>query len=343
MPDLPRAADHFDLAVLGGGFSGLQVVLHALREPGLESIAWVGSDPAFGRGVAYATRDPEHVFNVPLGRMSAFAEDPDHLFRWLEANRAACAQAGLPEFTRDTFLPRRIYGCYLSAVLGQATRAPGAAGRLERFLGRAVDVEPLASAGHDGGRVRLADGRGVTARRVIFAPGNFPPPVPRVNPGAPLTAFGGYVDQPWEHALPERLRGARTVLILGTSLTALDLVLSLRRAGRAERIHLLSRRGRLPLSDDRREPPYPLFLAPDERVRSVLALWRAVRAEGRRGPPRGRARAGLAGGDRLATPPLRPALAGPGRSEPAPVPAPRPDFLGHSPPPRRAVGLRPRP
>ena len=143
MQELLPTVDHFDLAVLGGGFSGLQVALHALREPGITRLAWVGSDPAFGRGVAYATRDPEHVFNVPLGRMSAFAEDPDHLFRWLEANRADVTRAGLPEFTRDTFLPRWIYGAYLSAVLDQAERAPGAAGRLERFLGRAVDLEEL--------------------------------------------------------------------------------------------------------------------------------------------------------------------------------------------------------
>ncbi len=278
--------NHFDLAVLGGGYSGLQTVLHALRHPGLTRIAWVGESSAFGRGVAYATRDPEHVFNVPLGRMSAFTDDPDHLFRWLEANRAIATKHGLREFTRDTFLPRVIYGRYLSAVLARAGRAPGAAGRLERFLGRAVDVETLP--GGAGGRVRLADGREFTARRVIFAPGNFPPPVPPVGAGRPLTAFAGYVDQPWKRALPARLREARAVLILGTSLTALDLVLSLRREGRAEYVHLLSRRGRLPLPDDRREPPYPLFLAPDEPVRSVLTLWRAVRAEVRRAAAQGR-------------------------------------------------------
>ena len=74
-----------------------------------------------GLGVAYATDRPEHLLNVPSGRMSAFPDRADDFLDWL------AAQPGFVDVPRATlagaFAPRREYAAYLRERLGQASQA----------------------------------------------------------------------------------------------------------------------------------------------------------------------------------------------------------------------------
>ena len=68
----------FDIAIIGGGASGTLAAIQCLRRAAspLRIVLFEpGGRP--GRGVAYSTERPEHLLNVPSGRMSAFADRPD--------------------------------------------------------------------------------------------------------------------------------------------------------------------------------------------------------------------------------------------------------------------------
>lgn len=247
------------VAIIGGGASAALQALHLLRS-GAARVTMIEREREPGRGVAYSTRRPEHLLNVPARRMSAFADDPGHFSRWFEARGGSA----------DEFAPRMLYGDYLAEQLAAA------GDRLETLRGEAVDVLP-------GETVRLADGRTVAADAVVLALGNFKPATPRgVDPAAlgPL-----WVDDPWASGLGEGLGRADTILLLGTGLTAVDAALTLDAVGFQGRILAVSRRGLAPRGHGEREaasdpgaqlPSNCVALLRWVRARSAEIGWRSA-------------------------------------------------------------------
>jgi uncharacterized NAD(P)/FAD-binding protein YdhS len=233
------------VAVIGAGASGALQALH-LKRNGVE-IALIERGPAPGRGVAYGTKRPEHLLNVPARRMSAFSDDPDHFTRWFAARAGGGA---------EDFAPRMLYGDYLQGLLAEAG--------IEAVRGEAVDLA--------GGAVRLSDGRWLEADAMVLAPGNFRPARPRGIDPAALGA--AWVEDPWASGL-DGLGPRDVVLLLGTGLTAVDVALTLDATGFRGRIVALSRRGLAPRAHGPREP----MVAPAEELpASCVGLLRRVRA-----------------------------------------------------------------
>ncbi|MBL8592291.1 MAG: FAD/NAD(P)-binding protein, partial [Devosia sp.] len=113
---------HLRLSILivGGGASGVLLAAHLLRSAADIRVTLVEKRPSLGRGVAYSTRQLDHVLNVAAPGMSAFADDPDHFWRWLRDRQL------VTEAKRFVFVPRRHYGSYLADVLAEVEAAtPG--------------------------------------------------------------------------------------------------------------------------------------------------------------------------------------------------------------------------
>lgn len=241
------------VAVIGAGASGTIQALHLVRE-GASRVTLIERGTAPGRGVAYATRRPEHLLNVPARRMSVWPDDSGHFARWLGE------RGGGP----DDYARRERFGDYLSGLLADARR-------IELVEGEAVAVE----AG-SGETVRLSDGRTVAADAVVLAPGNLPPAVPAgLDPERLGDAFVG---DPWYGGFADGLEEGDLVLLVGTGLTAVDAALTLDASGFRGRILALSRRGLLPRASLDRDPSAGVFEPP---AAEPVALLRAVRARAR--------------------------------------------------------------
>lgn len=108
---LPFRRRRLDIAIIGAGASGTLLAAHLLRD-GAENIRVTMIEPReeIGRALAYSTGNPHHLLNVRAENMSAFADDPGHFWRWLEAE----GQAGGDHFY---FTPRALYGRYLGSLL----------------------------------------------------------------------------------------------------------------------------------------------------------------------------------------------------------------------------------
>lgn len=209
-----------------------------------------------GRGVAYGLRRPEYLLNVAARNMSAFPDEPEHFLQWL---RTRSEFELIPDIElRERFVPRQIYGDYLRSIVQHHLESPTETTRVtaEFVIGEAIDIEP------DQGRavVRLADGSTLTADRVVLATGNEPPaPLPGAET---LTAHPGWVGNPWqqwENRLPPH---DGSIAILGTGLTAVDAILTLRDIGWLGGIHAISRHGWFPHAHFR-GIEYPEFPPPD--------------------------------------------------------------------------------
>ena len=91
---MPR---QFDVAIIGGGASGALTAAWLLRGATAPlSIALIERSGRFATGVAYGTREPVHLLNVPAGKMSADPDDPEHLLRWLHRRGHELRAHGVP-------------------------------------------------------------------------------------------------------------------------------------------------------------------------------------------------------------------------------------------------------
>ena len=250
------------IAIIGGGFSGSILAAQLLRRGRTPCrVVLIEKNGRAGPGLAYGTTYPGHLLNVPAGKMSALAGEPEHFLRW--------ARKSSPEAAADGFLPRRLYGRYISHVLDEARRSSPL-----RFEIRAGEVRSLGE--KDGKFLVRFDGRDVLeADFVVLAMGNYPPGRPfDVAPGA--AEHPGFIVDYWS-ARERRIEPDASILIVGASLTMVDAVLELASRKHRGSILAVSRHGILPRRHEWTSRAYPFFMTrlPD----SARALLRRTRRE----------------------------------------------------------------
>jgi uncharacterized NAD(P)/FAD-binding protein YdhS len=261
----PPAGGAGRVAVIGGGAAGLLAALHLLEAPGTSAVAVVEPARELGSGIAYGTRHPLHLLNVPAGRMSAYADRPNDFVSWLDGAGSGAASG---------FVPRRLFGEYLRDRLVGSTQPAEA--RVEHVRGEAVGVEVDGS----GVTVALADGRTVGADRAVLAIGQPQERRPELrSDGDALYAAPTFVADPWATGALDRIRRGESALLVGTGLTMIDVALEL--GERGVDLVAVSRRGLLP----RAHPavpavPAPVDLSSGGRLPDLVRAVRAAAASG---------------------------------------------------------------
>ncbi|MFV3130242.1 FAD/NAD(P)-binding protein [Niveispirillum sp. KHB5.9] len=264
------------IAVIGAGFSGSLVALHLLAAgAAAPRILLVERARGFGKGVAYSTRHGAHLLNVRAGNMSAFPDRSGHFLDWLRNRNEVADPAG--------FVARATYGQYLQEMLSQAAMGSDAVGRLVLVADDAVSLTRVPDGGF---RLTTDVGRSYAVDGAVLAMGNFPPDPP---PGVDKELLGSFRFQtdPWAPKALSRIGKTEPVLLLGTSLTMVDVALSLTDQGHEGPILALSRRGLLPRRHGPAAPPtvpqVPPPIGPSlaASLRSVRAAVRAAGEEDR--------------------------------------------------------------
>lgn len=225
-----------DIAVIGGGFSAAATIVNLMEvlEPE-QTIGVVGRSAGLGLGIAYGLADEIHRLNVPAGRMSLFPDSPDHLCDWLKRNGH--------DLGAEDFIPRRLFGAYVQDTLETQFRRADNRVRLHFHDAEAIDCETL----DDQGQVfHLSNGEWLASRASVFCiggtPAGLPLPDERIAPAArPHLCLNVWADQWLDRARPND-----TIFMLGSGLTMVDQVMSLRRRGHRGRIHVVSRHGLVP-------------------------------------------------------------------------------------------------
>jgi uncharacterized NAD(P)/FAD-binding protein YdhS len=222
------------IVIVGGGFSGSMTAAQILRRTGAPlQISLIERRGAVGEGLAYATREPAHLLNVPAGRMSAWPDRPDDFLEW------ALQRYG--NVGPTDFLPRQWYGEYIRETLLASAADTGETERLSIIFD---EVRRVARHPRGGWIIHLARGASLRADAVILAIGHRPPsdPIGRKWIG-PRTRF---VADPWRPFAMNVIPPDEAVVVLGSGLTAVDAALSLASQPRSAEITFVSRNGLLP-------------------------------------------------------------------------------------------------
>lgn len=257
----------------------LAIQLAHLRYPLAGTVHVVEPRPVLGPGLAYLDRRPEHLLNVRAPNISAFPDQPNHFVDWLHAtSRPVC---------ENNFCPRQTYGRYLQDLTTTILAGPASNGlQFEWHQQAAKGIEVAAT--QQTATVRLADGTEIESDVVVLALGNFPPPtVP--GAGASLN-HPGFHNNPWAEGALRNIKPDDEVVLIGSGLTAVDVVLGLRADGHRALITAVSRNKRWPVCHQSYGAPYPSFYETKLRglhtVREVVAAVRQqVREAAEQGTP----------------------------------------------------------
>ena len=222
------------VAIVGGGFSGAMVAAQLLRAAdGPLRVVLFERRGALGEGVAYSTRESEHLLNVPAKNMSAWPDRPTDLVEWVRRRN--------PDSRPDDFIPRQAYGDYIRDTLLKAARESKDDVHLELVFDEA---RRLARTPDGGWLVHLEKGASLAATKVVLATGHCAPSDPI---GAAWTGpRHRFIPDPWRPFALNAVSPDEPVTILGSGLTAVDAVLSLSARERTAPITLLSLKGLAP-------------------------------------------------------------------------------------------------
>lgn len=260
------------IAIVGAGFTGTLLAVHLLREAKAPlTIHLIEQHGWFGRGVAYSTGNPSHLLNVRVANMSAFPDDPADFLLWLW--RFDYHVDGLPiPPSGHAFVPRGVYGAYLEDTLIAACKA--AAPGVECQL-RAVEAIGVRR-GHDRHLLSFRGDAPAAFDRVVLCIGNLPPSLPCETVGH--LDHPRYIADPWHEPQLADIPTEAPVAIIGTGLTAVDVVLSLLDQEHKGPIVALSRRGLLPHRHVETRQ-YHDFMADEPAPESLLRLFARLRSE----------------------------------------------------------------
>jgi len=250
-----------DIAVIGGGAAGAAAFGELLAQFDGGTVHWIVGQHAPGRGVAYGTRDDQHLLNVRASAMGVFQEHAEDFIQH------AARQLGQVKGT--DFLPRRIFGDFIQAQVGARIDAARRAGRSFRI--HPQSAREVVSRGERGYAVRVGADRWLEVGQVVLAVGALAQrPLRTVSTTA--LAGGAYELDPWQ--LDRHPQAPRRVMVIGTGLTAVDTLLSVAIKWPHAELVAVSRHGLLPFTHA------TLPLAP---YAGQEALNRALLASGRAG------------------------------------------------------------
>jgi uncharacterized NAD(P)/FAD-binding protein YdhS len=246
------------IAILGMGAVGTTTCINLIREllarksaPAVE-IHTFEKTSSIGAGLAYGTKHDFHVLNMRARTMSLFRQAPADFTNWLR---------GSGESHHDEYVPRRLFGDYVRQRYTETLNA--AAGTHISVVQHHTEVTDCQDFGD---RVVLTSSSGRIGFDYVFmCPGHLPQ---RISDDSSYEQSPRYLHSPWEAQQYGQIHRDATVGILGTSLTAVDVLLTLKNSDFRGSMLCFSRNRSLP----KVQGPYvkyPLRHITHERLRQL--------------------------------------------------------------------------
>jgi uncharacterized NAD(P)/FAD-binding protein YdhS len=226
------------IGIIGGGFAGTMTVvqlIRKLREPC--EIIVINEKETLNKGIAFSSYSEKQLLNVQTGKMSAYPDKPDHFLHWV-ASRQEFKEMDA-SLLSNSFLPRRLYGDYLSSIW-------------ENSLSAAVEKKIIISVidsfvinleiNEDTVLLDLDNRDKLTVDHCVIATGNHMPRNPEIS-NKDFYLNKNYFQNPWGIESVKNISNDLPVLIIGNGLTMVDSVLGILEHGFKGEIYSISPNG----------------------------------------------------------------------------------------------------
>ncbi|NDK55378.1 FAD/NAD(P)-binding protein [Pontibacter fetidus] len=263
-------------AIIGAGLSGTLTAIQLLRSAVNPTTIYLIEQDRYrvNKGIAYSSQLNFQPLNVPAAAMSIFPDQPLDFYNWLTQHQHHYKADLRTEVTPHDFIPRFIFGDYLKARFREAVAAAAVSVKVVTLFDEAVALKKQ----NGSFKVSFKNTKAILANSVVLALGNFPPgqlPIPNQS----FYKSSHYFASPWSAKVLSGLKPDDALLLIGSSLTMVDLAGSLAAQGHKGKIYVVSRHGLLPQPFDVNTPPYPPFKIPLYICSSALEVFRYIRKE----------------------------------------------------------------
>lgn len=235
--------NHLSVAIVGAGLSGSLLAINLLKntfDGKIEIFLIESSKKRFGRGVAYSPNSIYQKLNVPAKGMSLFPENPNHFVEWWKSNEKNYFYLG-ESYDENSFFPRFIFGDYLESTLNSNIQTKSTNKEFFTINDEVVDATKIESQW----KIKLTSGAELIVDNLILATGNIPPGNPSYLAKDVLDSKR-YLNNPWDDSLFESIQLNESLGILGSGLSMVDVIMTLKRKNFQGKIVSFSRSGKLP-------------------------------------------------------------------------------------------------
>ncbi|MCG6149259.1 FAD/NAD(P)-binding protein [Leptospira levettii] len=250
--------NHISVAIVGAGLSGSLLAINLLKKTfdgKIDIFLIESSKKRFGRGVAYSPNSIYQKLNVPAKGMSLFPENPNHFVDWWKSNEKNYFYLG-ESYDENSFFPRFIFGDYLESTLNSNIQTKSSNKEFFTINDEVVDASKIESQW----KIKLSSGAELIVDNLILATGNIPPGNPNYLSNEVLDNKR-YLHNPWDDSLFESIQLNETLGILGSGLSMVDVIMTLKRKNFQGKIVSFSRSGKLPkvhsIPDHLNPTPFP--------------------------------------------------------------------------------------
>ncbi|MFY9209805.1 MAG: FAD/NAD(P)-binding protein [Aestuariivita sp.] len=273
------------IVIIGGGFTGTAAAIRLCDSaPVKMQITIIEPRDTLGGGLAYGGDDPDHRVNGTHELLVLFPDDIGHFARWYTSSGTADRDPQARAETGVFYVRRSDVRRYLNEILQQTLARNAHGSSVHHVRDRAVGAWRV-----DGRlQIELASGGHVASDLTILAFGG-QRPVPPGTISTCASTHPGYIGDPFDAEALSAIAPGNRVLLIGTGLTAADVVASLSRQKHEGQIVAISRRGLLPEPQgaapdvaallQRLSRPMPRFIERHGKGLSLRAAMRALRQD----------------------------------------------------------------
>jgi uncharacterized NAD(P)/FAD-binding protein YdhS len=235
-----------NITIIGGGACGISAFIELFLELRIAnrhqqvSITIIEENPEIGKGLAFGTKEPGHILNTQADLMGIHFSEPAHFSQWLITHEQRVEEEVVDnQGKNEAFTTRRLYGTYLKEQFERYfDLAKKEKMQVNVVHTTALNVTPL----NEKFEIQLADGESLQSDFVILAPGT-----PVANNYPELEDKPNYFSSPWpSEPILEKIPRDVDVAILGSSLSAIDALMTLVDNGYTGKIRCYALDGLMP-------------------------------------------------------------------------------------------------